>query len=100
MDLEQLRDLCLSFPGATEGIKWEQYICFMVGEKLFCLTNETGGVSIKTTVEDFELLLDREGIVPSPYFARNKWVTVKHFNALNRQEWMNYVANCYDLVFP
>lgn len=37
MDTEKLRSICLSFPGATEGIKWD-HLCFMVAEKIFLIT--------------------------------------------------------------
>jgi hypothetical protein len=36
MTLEKLREQYLLFPGATEGLKWEDHICFMVAEKIFC----------------------------------------------------------------
>jgi predicted DNA-binding protein (MmcQ/YjbR family) len=38
MNIEQLRKFCLSFPGATEDIKWGADLCFCVGEKMFCVT--------------------------------------------------------------
>ena len=38
MNIEQLRKFCLSFPGATEDIKWGADLCFCVGAKMFCVT--------------------------------------------------------------
>ena len=35
MNIEQLRKFCLSFPGATEDIKWGNDLCFCVGKKMF-----------------------------------------------------------------
>ena len=67
MDLDKLRDLCLSFPGVTEGIKWEDHLCFMVGEKMFCITSVDGawqGASLKVTPEDFDELTVLPGITP------------------------------------
>jgi predicted DNA-binding protein (MmcQ/YjbR family) len=98
MDLEQLRELCLSFPGATEGIKWEDHICFMVAEKIFCMTGEQGGVSIKVPPEQAEELTERDGIVATPYMARNHWVTIQQFSRLKPKEWPQYVRQSYDLV--
>ena len=37
MDIETLRSICLSFPAATEEIKWQQDLAFMVGAKMFCI---------------------------------------------------------------
>lgn len=98
MNLDKLRELCLSMPGATEGMKWEDHICFMVAEKMFCITGEFGGASIKVTPEDFEELTEREGIVPQPYMARNMWVNIQHFNKLKPKEWDHYVRQSYELI--
>src|SRR4051812_17641823 len=98
MNLDKLRDLCLSFPGATEGIKWEDHICFMVADKMFCITGEGGGVSFKVTPEEFDELTEREGIVPTPYMARNKWVTIQRYNVLKPKEWEQYVTQSYQII--
>jgi len=98
MDLDKLRDLCLSFPGATEGIKWEDHICFMVAEKMFCITSEEGGASLKATPEDFDELTDRDGISPQAYMAHNKWVRVERFKSLTDKEWKHYVTQSYNLI--
>ena len=98
MDLDKLRELCMSFPGATEGLKWEDHICFMVAEKMFCITGEWGGVSIKVTPEQFDELTERDGIVPTPYMARNKWVSIEQFNKLKQKEWELYLKQSYDII--
>jgi len=38
MDLEEIRALCLSFPGATEDVKWGNDLTFSVGKKMFAVT--------------------------------------------------------------
>lgn len=98
MNLEKLRELCMSFPGATEGLKWEDHICFMVAEKIFCMTGEWGGANFKVTDEEFEEMLERDGIVPTPYMARNKWVTVQQYNKLKPKEWEHYIAQSYQII--
>ncbi len=98
MNLDKLRELCLSFPGTTEGIKWEDHICFMVAEKMFCITGESGGVSLKVTPEDFEELTERDGIVPTAYLARNMWVTIQAYSGLKPKEWEHYVRQSYQLI--
>lgn len=98
MNLDKLRALCMSFPGATEGVKWEDHICFMVAEKIFCMTGEWGGANFKVPPEEAEELLERDGIVPTPYMARNHWVTVEEFNKLKPKEWEHYITQSYNLV--
>lgn len=98
MNLEKLRELCMSFPGATEGVKWEDHVCFMVAEKIFCMTGEWGGVSLKVNPEEVEELTERDGIVPTPYMARNHWITVQEFNKLRPKEWEHYVSQSYSII--
>ncbi len=98
MNLDKLRALCMSMPGATEGLKWEDHICFMVGGKMFCVTAASGGANVKVLPEEFDTLCDRDGIVPAPYMAHNKWVYIERFNALKPKEWEHYVHQSYELV--
>ena len=98
MDLDQLRELCLSLPGATEGLKWEDHICFMVGEKMFCITGESGGVSLKVTPEQFDELTERDGIKPTAYMARNKWISIETFSKLKQKEWDFFVRQSYTII--
>jgi len=100
MNTEQLRTYCLSLRGATEGIKWEDHLCFMIGEKMFLITgmSDDSNVSVKVTDEDFEALTERNGIIPAPYMARNKWVAVTNRNALKKKEWESYIRQSYELI--
>jgi predicted DNA-binding protein (MmcQ/YjbR family) len=88
----------MSMPGATEDIKWGHDICFSVGEKMFCVTSEEGGASFKVTDEEFEQLTERDGIIPAPYMARNKWVFVNEFGGLKDKEWKQLVTQSYQLI--
>ncbi|HEV7701343.1 MAG TPA: MmcQ/YjbR family DNA-binding protein [Pyrinomonadaceae bacterium] len=102
MNLEQLRKYCLSFPGATEDIKWGSDLCFCVGEKMFTVTGAdsiAGGLSLKCTPERFEELIEREGIDPAAYVGRYKWVRIADLNAVTAQELKDLIAESYQLVF-
>ena len=100
MTTEKMRAYCLSFPGATEGIKWEDHLCFMVAGKIFVITgmSDEDNVSIKATDEDFEMLTERPGITPSRYLARSKWISIQKRNALNIHEWEHYLRQSYELI--
>lgn len=65
---------------------------------MFCITGEFGGASIKVTPEDFEELTESEGIIPTPYMARNMWVSVQEFSKLKPKEWEHYVRQSYELI--
>jgi predicted DNA-binding protein (MmcQ/YjbR family) len=101
MNLEQLRKYCLSFPGATEDIKWGADLCFCVGEKMFCVTGAdsiASGLSLKCTPERFGELCEREGIDPAAYVGRYKWVQIADMNAVTNDELRDLVKTSYKLV--
>lgn len=100
MNNEQLRTYCMSLPGTTEGIKWDDHICFMVGEKIFCITgiNEATDVRLKVSEEDFFELTEREGVEQAAYFAKKQWVAVYKRKALAKEEWKHYLFKSYELI--
>ncbi len=100
MHLESLRAYCLSFPGATESIKWEHHLTFCVGEKMFCVSTleAEGQVSFKVPDEKFEEACALPGVIPAPYMARNKWVFVEDYDSLGDADWRDFVAESYRLI--
>jgi len=101
MNIDQLRKYCLSFPGATEDIKWGADLCFSVGAKMFCVTgaDKFTGLSLKCTPEKFAELTEREGIKPAAYVARYHWVHVEDPKALAESELKDLISKSYQLVF-
>lgn len=95
-----MRQYCLAMKGAHEGVKWDDHLCFMVAEKMFCITGFTdiSNVSFKVSPEDFEILTEREGIVQAKYFAKKQWVSISKRNALKKKEWEIYLKRSYDLI--
>lgn len=100
MNLEELRKFSLSLPHVNEDIKWGNDLCFLVGDKMFCVINIGGifGASLKVTSEEFEILTEREGVEPAKYLARYKWISVKEENALSEKEWQRLIEQSYQLV--
>lgn len=100
MNLDQLRTYCLSLHGTQEDIKWGHDLCFTIASKMYCVTSADGlgGTSFKCSDEDFVNLQEREGIVPAPYMARNKWVRVEKTAALSKEEWEHFINISYQLV--
>lgn len=90
----------MSLPGVQEGIKWEDHLCFMIAEKMFCITgfSDNDGVSFKVSSEDFEILTERDGIKQAAYFAKKQWVGVEDRYALKKKEWEEYLRKSYELV--
>jgi|SRR5579875_136439 len=102
MEIEWLRRHCLSFPHATEQVQWGNDLVFKVGGKMFAvapLEPAPAFVSFKCTPEMFAELIERPGIKPAAYLARNKWVSLESEAALPAQETKALLRQSYDLVF-
>jgi predicted DNA-binding protein (MmcQ/YjbR family) len=101
MNIDQLRKLCLSFPGATEQIQWGDDLLFKVGGKMFAVTRlEPAKVwlSLKASPETFAELTERPGILPAPYLARAKWIALESQDALPAPEIAGLLRESYELV--
>lgn len=103
MVLDWLRDYCMSFPGATEEVQWEDHLLFKVGGKIFVIaamdSTAENIMSIKSDPERFEELTEIEGVVPAPYLAKSKWIAIKKHNKLRLAELKELVKTSYELVY-
>ncbi len=100
MNIEDLRTLCHSLKGTTEDVKWGNDLCFLIGEKMYCVTGLEGPftASLKVRPQEFESLTERNWIIPAPYLARYHWVFAENGEALSPEEWQLYVKQSYNLV--
>lgn len=100
MNIEWIRKYCLSLPGTVEDIKWGADLCFTIGTKMYCVTGMEGPLkaSFKCSEEDYNSLIERDGVIPAPYMAKNKWVMVEKPSALNKSEWEDYISKAYVLI--
>ena len=101
MTLESLRAICTALSEVTEDVKWGADLCFCVGGKMFVVVNlePPHQVSFKCTPESFGELVERPGLIPAPYMARNMWVQEQALGeTLERRELEALVKASYDLV--
>ncbi len=93
MNLELLRQYCLSLPGCVEDVKYSSDLCFSIGYKIFLGTRLQGPfrTGIRCSPELFAELAEREGIVPMPRLANAGWVRIEKADALNKKEWQDYI---------
>jgi predicted DNA-binding protein (MmcQ/YjbR family) len=102
LDVDWVRDLCLSFPSATEQVTWGIDLTFRISGKIFAVTVlEPAKVwlSFKCSAETFADLTERAGIIPAPYMARAQWVALETKDALPKEELAGLLRESYDLVF-
>ena len=102
MDIESLRTFCLSLPHTDEKVQWGNDLLFRIGGKIFAVTVLEPGhgvaLSFKCTPEKYMELIERPGIIPAPYMARNHWVALEHFDALPDRELKPLLTNSYQMV--
>lgn len=101
MDIESLRDFCRKLPFVTEDVKWGDHLCFSIAGKLFVVCSLDAAaahrMSFKCSPERFAELVEREGIIPAPYMARNFWVALETFQAMRDPEIRDSVRGSYRL---
>jgi predicted DNA-binding protein (MmcQ/YjbR family) len=99
MDIETLREYCLSLPGTTEGLKWGDHLCFMIADKMYLITAlEDGSMSFKCDPEDFDALVAREGIEQAAYMAKKQWVKLASMKVMTDQELKDRVRQSRALI--
>jgi len=103
MNIEEIRRFCLSFPYATEDVKWGNDLAFCVGEKMFAVVvleqSEPTAMSFKCTPQKFSELIEMDGINPAPYVARYHWVALERFDVVNSNELKNLLIQSYQMVW-
>jgi predicted DNA-binding protein (MmcQ/YjbR family) len=99
--LEDIQQICHGFAAVTTDIKWEDHLCFNIGDKFFLVTapdHVPVSATFKVRDEDFEALSARPGCKPAPYLARYKWVHVDDITRFSLNEWKELLKTSYALV--
>lgn len=98
--IDTLKKICNQFPGVTEDVKWGADLCFCIGAKMFCVVGIEAPhhFSFKCTEEQFQELIEREGIIPAKYMAKHHWVAVVKTGALRKDELQTLLETAYTIV--
>lgn len=101
MNIEDLRNICLTLPGVTEDIKWENHLCFCIGEKMFLVAGldvAPINASFKVNPDDFDELLATGNFSQAPYFAKRQWVQTPDISLTPNGDWIQLITQSYNLV--
>jgi predicted DNA-binding protein (MmcQ/YjbR family) len=101
MTVDAVRAICRALPEVTEDVKWGHDLCFCVAGKMFTVVSleRPHAIAFKCTPETFAELVERDGIIPAPYMARNMWVQEQELGeALERRELEPLIRTAYALV--
>jgi predicted DNA-binding protein (MmcQ/YjbR family) len=99
VNVDQIRDYCLSFPRASEKLQWEDALCFKVNGKMFAVMGlDRARLTFKCNPAVFAELIEREDIRPSPYLGRYNWVMLERLDAVRDEELRDLIRQSYEMV--
>ena len=108
MDIEQLREYCLSLPGVTEATPFERFsrgrftiLVFYVGGHMFCYFNidDFTSITIKGEPETIADLKERYQAINDPYNGNKRhWMSVAIGSDVGDTMLRQLVKSSYDLV--
>jgi len=103
MNIETLREYCLSLKGTTEGFPFgEDTLVFKVGGKMYALTNLDGQLSVNLKCEPEKAIELRENfpqVLPGYHMNKKHWNTVIIEGSIPDKQIQEWIADSYWLVF-
>jgi predicted DNA-binding protein (MmcQ/YjbR family) len=108
MDNERIRAICMSFPHVAETVNWGHHLVYWAGDRdiggrMFASTDLDGSgvgvLSFHCGAERFHELLEIEGMRPTPYSAKNFWVTMERWDVLRSKQVEDELKKAYALIF-
>jgi len=103
MNVDSVRDYCLSFSQAKETLQWGETLCFKTDGKIFAMLSLAAippSLCFKCTAEKFAELCEQEGIRPAPYVGRYKWVLLERLDVLGDEEIEDLIRQSHEMVVP
>ncbi len=101
MRLDRLKSFALSLPQTSVVKQWGGLVFKVVGKMFFLISLDGAvitGVIFKCTPEEFDDLVEIDGIGQAPYFAKRMWVRVEDLAALPEKELQTRIRHSFDLV--
>jgi predicted DNA-binding protein (MmcQ/YjbR family) len=99
MNVDTIREFCLTFPQVTEKLQWGDALCFKISGKMFVVMGlDHVRLTFKCTPEVFADLIERDDIRPSPYLGRYSWVMLDRLDAVGWSELQELIQQSYEMV--
>ncbi|HHT61693.1 MAG: MmcQ/YjbR family DNA-binding protein [Paludibacteraceae bacterium] len=103
MNIENLRDYCLSLPFSEEKFPFDdETLVFCVGGKIFALVDLGNATRVNLKCEPEQAIMLREayeGIIPGWHMNKKHWNTVFFDTDVSDKLLLELVLNSYNLVF-
>ncbi len=102
MNIEELRDYCLSLKGATESLPFDDRILvFSVKGKMFCATDMTAyeRINVKCNPEKaIELREQYEDVIPGFHMNKKHWNSINTNGQITKKQFEKWILESYQLV--
>lgn len=103
MNIEEIREYCLSKPAVTEGFPFnDTALVFKVAGKMFALldlSDNSRGISLKCDPQMAVELRDRyPEVTPAYHFNKMHWNTVDPGGSLPEELFLELIDHSYELV--
>lgn len=103
MNIENYRNFCLSFPGTTEDLPFdENTLCFKVMGKIFTICNIEKFESINLKCDPVKAIELREMypdiVIPGYHMNKKHWNTVRMQHNLTDELIKEWITDSYQLV--
>jgi predicted DNA-binding protein (MmcQ/YjbR family) len=102
MNIEDLRNFCLSLKGTTESFPFDEVtLVFKVGDKMYALVNLDGpvGINLKCDPEKaIELREQYSSVTPGYHMNKKHWNTVQIDGTISNTLIKEWITNSYNLI--
>jgi len=102
MNIEEVRDFCLGFPGVTESFPFDETtLVFKVMGKMFCMLSLEGNhaLNLKNRPEKIiELREQYSAVLPGYHMNKNHWMVVALDAGLAGSQVRQWISESYGLV--
>ncbi|MDP4184361.1 MAG: MmcQ/YjbR family DNA-binding protein [Bacteroidota bacterium] len=103
MNIEILRDYCISLKGVTEEFPFDETtLVFKVGGKMFLLTDLEGDLRINIKCDPEKAITLRETypwVIPGYHMNKKHWNTVMIDGSISDPQIIQWINDSYQLVF-
>ncbi len=102
MNIEELRDFCLSFKGTTEDFPFDETtLVFKVAGKIFAITDISSFESVNLKCDPEKAVELREQypyVLPGYHMSKKHWNTIMLAGMLTDNQLKNWITDSYNLV--
>ena len=102
MNIEELREYCLSLKGVSENFPFDETtLVFKVSGKMFCLTDleDEFAIALKNEPEkNIELREEFPAVKPAYHMNKEHWNSIKVDGSMSDDMIKNLIDESYDLV--